>query len=213
MITHPELVKKLAKDGATILREMDAQDMHLLHMSLGICGESGELLDAIKGGAIYRKEYNRANIIEELGDLEFYMEGLRQGFRITREETLAANIVKLSKRYHDLQFSNKRAAERADKAEEAEYKDKADPMCAKATSDYKVGKRRSEQSVVTPAQIQKQINEAEVERGVRIVHHLHAGVTDCGIFGVTVPKDWPAGHIWSAHWAEVDCSACLAAKK
>ena len=42
---------------------------------------------------------DRENVIEELGDLEFYMEGVRQNLGITREETLNHNIQKLSKRY------------------------------------------------------------------------------------------------------------------
>jgi hypothetical protein len=56
--------------------------------------------------------------IEELGDLEFYMEGLRQGLGITREDTLKANIAKLSKRYASGKYSNQQAHEHADKQPE-----------------------------------------------------------------------------------------------
>jgi hypothetical protein len=45
---------------------------------------------------------------------------------------------------------------------------------------------------------------------VRIVHHLQAGLTPCGMTGV--PKDWPEGHLWSQYWGEVSCPACLAAR-
>lgn len=119
-ITHPELVTALAKPGADIVATLTPEDAHALHMAVGISGESGELLDAIKKAAIYRKPIDRANVIEELGDLEFYMEGLRQGLGITREETIDANIAKLSKRYSSGSYSDKHAQERADKNPAAE---------------------------------------------------------------------------------------------
>lgn len=55
------------------------------------------------------------NVIEELGDIEFYLEGMRQQLGITREQTLEANISKLSKRYHSGSYSDTQAQERADK--------------------------------------------------------------------------------------------------
>ena len=78
--------------------------------------KQGELLDAIKKFVVYNKELDIANVIEELGDLEFYMEGLRQCLRISREETLRENMVKLGKRYREAVYSDKAANERADKA-------------------------------------------------------------------------------------------------
>ena len=115
-ITHPEMVSQLAKDGAVIAKELTDTSAHSLHMAVGISGEAGELLDAIKKVAIYNKPIDRENIIEELGDLEFYMEGLRQGLDITREETLHANIAKLGKRYKGHNYSDQQAQARADKA-------------------------------------------------------------------------------------------------
>jgi NTP pyrophosphatase (non-canonical NTP hydrolase) len=115
MIEHSKMVAALAKDGHIIAQEITGRHAHLLHMAVGISGESGELLDAIKKQVIYRKVLDRANVIEELGDLEFYMEGLRQGLGITREETLAANIAKLGVRYADKQYSDASAQERKDK--------------------------------------------------------------------------------------------------
>lgn len=114
-ITHPELVQALAKPGADIVATLTPNDAHLLHMAVGIAGEGGELLDAVKKAAIYRKSIDRENVIEELGDLEFYMEGLRQGLGITRQEVLEHNIAKLSKRYSSGTYSDKHAQERADK--------------------------------------------------------------------------------------------------
>jgi NTP pyrophosphatase (non-canonical NTP hydrolase) len=114
-VLYAEMVRVLAKSGTAIKKSLTPIDCHTLHMAVGISGESGELLDAIKKAVIYRKELDRANVVEELGDLEFYMEGLRQGLLITREETLAANVVKLSKRYEGLKYTDKSAITRADK--------------------------------------------------------------------------------------------------
>ena len=114
MINFKDMVKALAKDGNTLASEITGEDAHLMHMAIGISSESGELLDAIKKQVIYRKPLDKENVIEELGDLEFFMEGLRQGLSITREETISANIAKLGKRYSD-GYSDEAAQARADK--------------------------------------------------------------------------------------------------
>ena len=111
-----DMVENLAKSGKQIAAEMTPQDAHILHMAVGICGEAGELIDAIKKAVIYRKLLDRANVIEELGDIEFYLEGLRQRLGITREETIDANIDKLLVRYNGLNYTDTAAQTRADKA-------------------------------------------------------------------------------------------------
>lgn len=113
-ITHEHLVKALAKPGEDILKEMTPAQAHLLHMAVGVSGEAGELLDAIKKLCIYQKPLDVANVIEELGDLEFFMEGIRSAILVTREQVLQGNINKLLKRYGE-KYSNQAAHERADK--------------------------------------------------------------------------------------------------
>ena len=112
--THADMVAGLAKSGQEILDDMDKNQMHLLHMAVGISGEAGELLDAVKKVAVYQKKIDYDNVVEELGDLEFYMEGLRQGLHITREECIAANMKKLGIRYSE-GYSDQAAQDRADK--------------------------------------------------------------------------------------------------
>jgi len=115
-IDHADMVRTLAKSGEVISSEMTPASAHLVHMVMGISGEAGELLDAIKKGAIYQKPLDHDNIVEELGDIEFYMEGLRQGLGISRQETLDANIAKLGERYKGFTYSDTAAQQRADKA-------------------------------------------------------------------------------------------------
>ena len=110
------MVTTLAKSGLAICEEMDPHKAHMLHMAMGISGEAGELLDAIKKAVIYNKPLDLENVIEELGDIEFYLEGLRQGLGMNREDTLEANIKKLSVRYEGLKYSDTAAQTRADKA-------------------------------------------------------------------------------------------------
>lgn len=114
-LAFASMVATVAKRGAEILETLTPLKVHQWHMASCIPGEAGELFDAVKKHVIYNKEIDRAAVIEELGDLEFYMEGLRTSMGITREETLQANIDKLSKRYPGLQYSDAAAQQRADK--------------------------------------------------------------------------------------------------
>lgn len=116
------MVVALVKNPRDILETIKPKQMNLLHMGVGVAGEGGELLDAVKKYAIYNKPLDLENVIEELGDLEFYMEGIRLELGITREETLEANILKLSKRY-EKGYSDKAAQERADKPKFPELQD------------------------------------------------------------------------------------------
>ena len=88
-----------------ILKSLTPEKCEMWHHASCIQGEAGELFDAVKKHIIYNKILEVAdltNVIEELGDLEFYMEGLRQAFNVTRQQTLDHNASKLSKRYQFL---------------------------------------------------------------------------------------------------------------
>lgn len=115
-LTHRELVKALVKPGATINANLTDGEANMLHMLMGIAGETGELIDALKKHIIYGKPLNKDHLIEEMGDIEFYLEGLRQELAINRDHVLEVNIQKLSKRYDGLQYSDQAANQRADKS-------------------------------------------------------------------------------------------------
>lgn len=87
----------------------------LLHAAIGIAGESGELLDAVRKLFFEGQPLDRENVIEELGDLCFYLEAACQAIGVTREEIEELNTAKLSKRYEG-GYSDKAAIDRADKA-------------------------------------------------------------------------------------------------
>jgi NTP pyrophosphatase (non-canonical NTP hydrolase) len=115
---HQQMVQRLGKPGWEIHAQLTGLTCNLWHMATGISGEAGELLDAIKKAAIYNKSLDMENVIEELGDLEFYMEGLRKTLNISRNQCLEANMEKLYKRYPGYKYSDESAQKRKDKESE-----------------------------------------------------------------------------------------------
>ena len=109
------MVKKLTKSPKLILESLSPHKVHLLHMASKLCSEAGEIMDAIGKHIYYEKDLDLENILEELGDIEYYLEGLRQGVKISRDSALKHNIKKLSIRYKGFKYSNKAAIKRADK--------------------------------------------------------------------------------------------------
>jgi len=120
--THAEFVSALCKPGAAIQSELTPEDCHRLHMAVGISGEAGELLDAIKKAVIYRKPLDVENVKEECGDLLFYITGMLNSIGSNIEEVTAENVAKLSLRYQSLSYSNAAAIERNDKGHGAEIR-------------------------------------------------------------------------------------------
>ena len=101
---------------ATLAKKMPSIVEDRLHAAVGISGEAGELLDAIKKNWVYNKELDSENVKEELGDLMFYITAMMLLQGLTLEGVLEANVTKLQKRYAGLQYTDAAAQERADKA-------------------------------------------------------------------------------------------------
>ena len=115
---YEKFVDRRCKKGAEIV--LSVAERHVMHMVLGLAGEVGELVDAIKKSLIYSKTMDVDNVIEELGDIEFYLAGLRNGLRKCGHEVpsveniVARNMAKLIRRYPD-GYTNEAAQQRADK--------------------------------------------------------------------------------------------------
>lgn len=112
---YPQFVAALCKPGEAILKDLSPSRAHLLHMAVGVAGEAGELLDVVKKSAIYNKDLDVDHLVEELGDIEFFLQGIYNELHLSREQVLLANIEKLSSRYPQGAFSNSDAQARADK--------------------------------------------------------------------------------------------------
>ena len=109
MVFYPEdKLKKLKK-----LKPTPSQ-CELLHAAIGIAGEAGELLDAVRKHVFDGQPLDRDNVIEELGDLEFYMMAAMMNVGVLRPHLQELNMAKLSKRYES-GYSDQQAQERKDK--------------------------------------------------------------------------------------------------
>ena len=111
---HHKLTTRLAKPGEDIINSLTPEKAHLLHMVVGACTETGELLDAIKKHVFYNQELDIENVVEEIGDTLFYLQGICNTLNIDMALCKIHNIVKLEKRYGEA-YSDDAAKNRVDK--------------------------------------------------------------------------------------------------
>jgi NTP pyrophosphatase (non-canonical NTP hydrolase) len=105
---------------AMLFKQLHDQKLDLLHGAVGISGEAGELLDAVKKHWIYNKPLDVTNVIEELGDLRFYIQAVMNVLGISEQQIIQENANKLSVRYKQLRYSDEAAVKREDKSGHAE---------------------------------------------------------------------------------------------
>lgn len=96
---------------------MKIDDSTVQHCCLGISGEAGEVIDLIKKSIYYNKPLDRSKVIEELGDLMFYIVNLASALNIPMSTVLRMNIEKLYERFPN-GFSKEEAIERKDESGE-----------------------------------------------------------------------------------------------
>jgi len=110
--SHRDMVQKLFKTD-------DNQSMMLLHAVMGIAGEAGELVDAIKKHVFFGKELDKENVVEELGDILFYLEAMAQLLNVSKTQLMAHNVDKLltgeKARHKSGTYSDEAQVARADK--------------------------------------------------------------------------------------------------
>lgn len=85
--------------------------LDLLHGVMGISTEAGEIMDNLKKCLFYGKPIDRVNLIEELGDLMWYIAIMCDSIDIELETVMNHNIAKLRKRYPE-KFSEDKALNR-----------------------------------------------------------------------------------------------------
>lgn len=115
---HKEMVKALMKTGEALMPELTPRKVELFNIGISLAGEVGELLDCLKKYCCYNHKIDYDNFEEEMGDIEFYMEALRNAVNVSRATCLMSNLEKLSKRYEGFKYSNEAAKERKDKITE-----------------------------------------------------------------------------------------------
>lgn len=78
---------------------VDKIDPRLLHGVIGLCTESGELLDALKKTLFYNKPLDVVNVKEELGDLLWYIAIIMDSIGTNFDTECGRVIDKLKSRY------------------------------------------------------------------------------------------------------------------
>lgn len=116
---EPTLIdfEQYVKDACTTespghhLHKCGSEFFRTLHAVVGLVTEAGEMMDMLKKTVFYGKDFDRTNLIEELGDMMWYAAILCSANGIDFSEVLRKNIAKLKARYPD-KFTEHSAANR-----------------------------------------------------------------------------------------------------
>lgn len=68
---------------------------------MGLAGESGECIDILKKHLFQGHVLDRAKLLDELGDVLWYIAITAKGLGLSMDEVATYNIAKLTKRYPD----------------------------------------------------------------------------------------------------------------
>ena len=90
--------------------DLNGRDL-LINSVMGLCGESGEVIDLVKKHVSHGHPLNREKLIDEIGDVAWYLAECATALDVTLEEVLLHNIEKLKKRYPE-GFSTERSINR-----------------------------------------------------------------------------------------------------
>ena len=99
--------KAVTRTMKTQLTEEAAQ----ANWSMGLCGETGEVVDYLKKHMFHGHDLDENKLIDELGDVLWYLTALCEQFDIGLDEVMERNIEKLRRRYpqgFDIQRSQDR---------------------------------------------------------------------------------------------------------
>jgi len=92
-------------------------DPQIYHAILGIATEGGELMEALVGTLVTGQQLDVLNVVEELGDLEWFEALLRDRLKVPPGVVRGANIRKLEARYAKKVFDAQAAEHRDHDAE------------------------------------------------------------------------------------------------
>ena len=84
----------------TLNPKLDKKDI-LINGVMGLCGESGEVIDLVKKHLAQGHELDREKMIDELGDVAWYIAETATALGADLEEVFSRNIENLKKRYPD----------------------------------------------------------------------------------------------------------------
>ncbi len=82
----------------TLNKDIKKKDL-LINSAMGLCGESGEVIDLIKKHLFQGHELNKDDLIKELGDVAWYLAEAAYALDVSLDEICSKNIEKLKKRF------------------------------------------------------------------------------------------------------------------
>ena len=106
-------INEYQKLAMTTLNKELSNEQTLLNGCMGLCGESGEVIDLLKKHLSQGHDLNREKMIEEIGDVTWYIAEIAYALNVDLETVLTKNIEKLKKRYPE-GFSVERSLNRKD---------------------------------------------------------------------------------------------------
>lgn len=71
----------------------------LTNFALGLAGEAGEVVEAVKKHVYHQHPLDRDHLVEELGDVLWYVTALASALGVPLDDIAAANVAKLLARY------------------------------------------------------------------------------------------------------------------
>lgn len=83
----------------------------LIHAALGLSTEANEFADQLKKHLIYGKELDKTNLIEELGDICWFLALACDELGVSFEKIQEINIAKLKARYGE-KYTDEKAIKR-----------------------------------------------------------------------------------------------------
>ena len=82
----------------TLNKDLSKKDV-LINGVMGLCGESGEVIDIVKKHLAQGHELDKDKIAKELGDVTWYLAEVAYALDLKLEDVLVMNIEKLKKRF------------------------------------------------------------------------------------------------------------------
>lgn len=106
-LTNEEFIKSVELRESQDLPKIAARfqeigTVRLVHSMIGLATEAGEIQDMMKKHLFYGKEIDRVNLVEELGDIMWYVGLACSELGVTLDEVMAKNNAKLAARYGDV---------------------------------------------------------------------------------------------------------------
>lgn len=92
-------INEYQKQALRTLNPQLTQKDILINGVMGLCGESGEAIDIVKKHLAQGHDLDKEHLIQELGDIAWYLAETAYALDVSLETVLENNIKKLGERY------------------------------------------------------------------------------------------------------------------